>query len=265
MLAVRIGTAGALLAAFLAAYFLASPRVWVALCALSLLPVSLEWARLSGVKGSAALGYAVLLAVLLLVLRTVSVVLPWNRLLFAVAVLFWVFAAPLWLRRKPQAGAALLLPVGALVLLAAFAAMAALREAGAGLLLWIMAIVWVSDTAAYFCGVRYGRHKLAPLVSPGKTWEGVWGALVAVLAYAVALEFLVPRIFPGIYGGPAQFLVAAVALAALGILGDLFESQLKRRAGVKDSGRVLPGHGGVLDRIDALLPVLPAAAWWFAR
>jgi len=198
-------------------------------------------------------------------LRMIPDVLPWNRLLFGAAALFWVFAAPLWLRRKPEVHAAVLLPVGALVLVAAFAALAALREAGTGLLLWIMAIVWVSDTAAYFCGLRYGRHKLAPLISPGKTWEGAWGALVAVLAYASALEFLVPRLFPGIDGGPAPFLLAAVALAVLGILGDLFESQMKRRAGVKDSGRLLPGHGGVLDRIDALLPVLPAAAWWFAR
>ncbi len=265
MLAVRIGTAAALLAVFLAAFLFASPLVWLLLMALGLVPVSLEWARLSGVKDAAAAAYAALLIVLLLVLRMVPAVLVWNHLLFGAAALFWVLGAPVWLRRKPQAHAQVLLPLGALVLLAAFAALVALRQAGGGLLLWIMAIVWVSDTAAYFCGLRYGRHKLAPLISPGKTWEGVWGALTAVLAYAAALEFLVPRLFPGVYGGPTLFLLAAVALAVLGILGDLFESLMKRRAGVKDSGRLLPGHGGVLDRIDALLPVLPAAAWWFAR
>jgi len=265
MLAVRIATAAALLAGFLVAFFLSSPLVWMLLCMLSLVPAALEWARLSGVKGAASFAFAALLALLFLALRAFPAVLPWNRALFAAAALFWVFAAPVWLARRPAVRAGLLLPVGALVLLAAFAALAALRDAGSGLLLWIMAIAWVSDTAAFFCGRRYGRHKLAPSISPAKTWEGVWGALVAVLAYAVALEFLVARLFPGIYGGPALFPVVALALAVLGILGDLFESQLKRRAGVKDSGRLLPGHGGVLDRIDALLPVLPAAAWWFGQ
>ncbi len=265
MLAVRVATASVLFAGFLAAFFLASPLQWMLLCALSLVPAAMEWARLSGAKGGAGLAFAGVLVLLFLALRAFPAVLPWNRALFAAAAFFWVFAAPVWLGRKPQAGAGLLLPVGALVLLAAFAALAALRDAGSGLLLWIMAIAWVSDTAAYFCGRRYGRHKLAPAISPGKTWEGVWGALVAVLAYSVALEFLVPRLFPGTYGGPALFLVVALALAVLGIVGDLFESQLKRRAGVKDSGGILPGHGGVLDRIDALLPVLPAAAWWFGQ
>jgi phosphatidate cytidylyltransferase len=126
-----------------------------------------------------------------------------------------------------------------------------------------MAIVWLADTAAYFAGRRFGRRKLAPQISPGKTWEGVYGALVAVAVYALLLLPLARR--AGYEGGfDARAIVAwiafAIALGALSIVGDLHESLLKRRAGVKDSGAILPGHGGVLDRTDALLAAMPPVA-----
>ena len=126
-----------------------------------------------------------------------------------------------------------------------------------------MAIVWIADSAAYFTGRAFGRHKLAPRVSPGKTWEGVYGALVAVAIYALALVPLAEA--AGRSGGLNSWaivvwVVCALALVALSIEGDLFESLLKRNADVKDSGHLLPGHGGVLDRIDALLAAMPAAA-----
>jgi len=123
--------------------------------------------------------------------------------------------------------------------------------------------VWIADTAAYFSGRAFGRRKLAPQVSPGKTWEGVYGGLAAVGLYALAL---VPLAAEGGFKGvvaPLSVIVwiaLALALAALSVVGDLCESLLKRQAGVKDSGRLLPGHGGVLDRIDALLAAMPAAA-----
>jgi phosphatidate cytidylyltransferase len=117
-----------------------------------------------------------------------------------------------------------------------------------------MGAIWLSDTAAYFSGRTWGKNKLAPSISPGKTWEGVAGALVAVLVYALIWSYGEDAI-------PATLLIPLLLLlAALGIVGDLFESLMKRHAGLKDSGTILPGHGGILDRIDALTSTLPIAA-----
>jgi phosphatidate cytidylyltransferase len=153
--------------------------------------------------------------------------------------------------------------VGWLVLLAAWVALVQLQARSPWLALAAMAIVWVADIAAYFSGRAFGRRKLAPAISPGKTWEGVQGALAAVAVYAVAL---IPLAHAAGYSRDVTLFAAivwialALALALLAVGGDLFESLLKRLAGVKDSGTLLPGHGGVLDRIDALLAALPAAA-----
>jgi phosphatidate cytidylyltransferase len=130
-----------------------------------------------------------------------------------------------------------------------------------------MVIVWLADSAAYFAGRSFGRHKLAPSISPGKTWEGVAGALLAVTGYGISwLSFFnesTPLILSDSALGAAAILPVLWILAAFSICGDLFESALKRRAGVKDSGKILPGHGGILDRIDALIPVLPMSAILF--
>ena len=127
-----------------------------------------------------------------------------------------------------------------------------------------MAIVWIADTAAYFFGRGFGRRKLAPKVSPGKTWEGVYGALAAAAVYAAAWIGLFRGAIPAAVrdlAWSAVWMIALVeVLAVLSVVGDLLESLMKRQAGVKDSGSVLPGHGGVLDRIDALTPALPTAA-----
>jgi len=126
-----------------------------------------------------------------------------------------------------------------------------------------MAIVWIADTAAFFAGRRFGRRKLAPRISPGKSWEGAAGGLAAVALYALLLVPLASRVradaAPGA-GAIVLWIGFAVAVAALSIIGDLHESLLKRRAGVKDSGTLLPGHGGVLDRTDALLAAMPPVA-----
>jgi phosphatidate cytidylyltransferase len=120
-----------------------------------------------------------------------------------------------------------------------------------------LAVAWIADTAAYFAGRRWGRHKLAPSISPGKTWEGAAGGLIGAAAYAIILSIL----FAGMQGmWMAAFLGAAALLVAVSIVGDLFESAAKRQAGVKDSGTILPGHGGMLDRIDSATAVLPVAA-----
>jgi phosphatidate cytidylyltransferase len=183
--------------------------------------------------------------------------------LFALAVTFWLVAAPAWLWKRPPRNAAMVATAGVICLVPAVCALVSLREQGAWTLLALMAIVWISDTAAYLTGRRFGRRKLAPAISPGKTWEGFWGAMVAVAIYSALVAVLVPGVLPP--GAMFPSIGAALALAVLGVEGDLYESQLKRAAGVKDSGKTLPGHGGVLDRIDALLPLLPAAALLFAR
>ena len=125
-----------------------------------------------------------------------------------------------------------------------------------------MALVWIADIAAYFSGRAFGRHKLAPSVSPGKTWEGAVGAVVAVILYGLALRHFYPQMYAPIFTQAplALLIVGLVVLTAISIIGDLFESLLKRQAGIKDSSNLLPGHGGVLDRIDSLTSTLPMVA-----
>jgi len=128
-----------------------------------------------------------------------------------------------------------------------------------------MAIVWVADIAAYFAGRAFGRRKLAPSISPGKSWEGAIAGMLAVAilgmvsAQFALLSGALPAVLLGHFGVPAAALILAL-LAGLSVVGDLFESLLKREAGVKDSGKLLPGHGGALDRIDALIPTMPVVA-----
>ena len=148
---------------------------------------------------------------------------------------------------------------GLLVLVPAYIALLDLRGRGVVVFLLVGAIVWVADIAAYFAGHRFGQRKLAPAISPGKTWEGVIGGLVAVALYGAIISGSVRNLINA--STPTVLLVlAAIVLGAFSVVGDLFESSLKRQAGVKDSGQLLPGHGGILDRIDALMPVMPLAA-----
>jgi phosphatidate cytidylyltransferase len=128
-------------------------------------------------------------------------------------------------------------------------------------LLLFLSVVWVADTAAYLSGKRWGRTKLAPRISPGKTWEGALGAAAAVGVYYVVLWVLASRADRYFDGWWGLFIFGVIL--ALSVEGDLFESWIKRRAGVKDSGQILPGHGGILDRIDGLTAAIPAAALAF--
>jgi phosphatidate cytidylyltransferase len=171
---------------------------------------------------------------------------------FLLAAAFWILVAPLWLWRGVSAAHKRILALaGVVVLLPAGLAMLALPP---GHLLAVLVLTWIADTAAYFAGMRYGRHKLAPGISPGKTWEGAAGGIGAVLAYAAVLG----AVAGGIPWLP--LIAAALLLAVLSIVGDLFESAAKRQAAVKDSGALLPGHGGILDRIDSATATLPLAA-----
>jgi phosphatidate cytidylyltransferase len=179
-------------------------------------------------------------------------VLGMERHAFAVATAFWVIAAPLWLSLGVAARHVwMLAAAGFVVLVPAALAIGALRALA---LLAVLALVWIADSAAYFTGRALGRRKLAPSISPGKTWEGVGGGVAGAALYAIICGWFIEGI-PW-----ASYLAAAALLVALSIVGDLFESAAKRQAEVKDSGTLLPGHGGILDRIDSATAVLPVAA-----
>jgi len=267
MLKTRVITALVLLVLFLAALFWLSPRAWAVFAGLMVAPAAWEWGKLIKLKGIACGLYVVLVGAACAGLFGLGQggARATHTATFLAASLFWIAVVPLWLRHSwlPQSRWAAAL-TGLMVLLPTWLALVELRNLSPWHLLLLMSVAWISDIAAYFAGRRFGRNKLAPSISPGKTWEGVAGALLAVSAYAAlwsfAWEAYFPQMFASLRFGAFGMLLFLWLLAAIGIYGDLFESALKRRAGVKDSGSLLPGHGGVLDRIDALTAVLPVAA-----
>lgn len=264
MLRTRIITAVVLLAVLLPALFW-SPLTWGIATLAFVAAAAWEWTRLLEqpqhawpVAVAAAGAGAVALA-----WRTYAGGWPAGVLatLAAAALLFWVLVAPRALASLQARRGGLV--TAALLLAAAWVALIELREQGSLMLLSAMALVWIADIGAYAVGRAIGRRKLAPRISPGKSWEGAIGAagIVALAAIVVALAWPQADTLPALVARqvPWPVLVAvAVALSALSVVGDLYESLLKRQAGVKDSGKTLPGHGGVLDRVDAMLPVMPA-------
>jgi phosphatidate cytidylyltransferase len=263
LFAARTLTAAALLAAFIGAVLFLDRGYLAVLVGAIVAWGAHEWASLLRMRSGAALLYAAACAV---VYSAVAVwmwpvavsVMPMPAILIG-ALVFWALAVPLWLAYGMQSSSrALLSAAGITVLVPAGLAMIALPR---GLLLALLGLAWVADTAAYLVGRSFGRHKLAPKVSPGKTIEGAAGAVVASVAYAVILAASMPAIGAHVNGFAwAAYVAGATVLCICGIIGDLFESLAKRHAGVKDSGKLLPGHGGVLDRIDSLCAVLPIGA-----
>lgn len=272
MLLPRVITALVLIGALLLA--LAQPTLWpFALLTLGLMAAAgWEWGRLNGARGRTAL----LLGGVVAAAGMAALSGPWaggapHALWWAIVAL-WALGGGLALRVGPPAWPRL--PqyarwgLGLLGLWAAWLALTHARVLGINFLLSTLCLVWMADVAAYFGGRRFGRRKLAPAISPGKSWEGVWSgvlgvALLAVLWLAIDRHFgvdsasLYTRLQQELgWGG---MLLALAALVAFSVGGDLIESLVKRAAGAKDSSRLLPGHGGVLDRVDALLPVLPLA------
>lgn len=136
------------------------------------------------------------------------------------------------------------LAFGIVYITIAVAALIFLRSENLNILLAVFLVVWAGDIAAYAVGKRFGRHKIAPSISPGKSWEGLAGSVVMSATLAAFLGWV----------APIPHAILGAVFAVLGLGGDLFESSLKRRAGVKDSGSLIPGHGGLFDRVDALLP-----------
>jgi phosphatidate cytidylyltransferase len=213
-----------------------------------------------------------LLALTAVVMIAVALVLflfdQWLLLACAAGCLFWFYqVVDLRVRgmaTRPAAPAAFL--TGAFVLLCAWAAltfMHGLPGKGPVMTLGVLLVVWSADSFAYFSGKRFGKHKLAPEISPGKTVQGLAGGMVgaALVSLAVAYWML------DLAGTPLlMWVLVAVVAALVSVAGDLYESRLKRHAGVKDSGHILPGHGGILDRIDGLIAAAPvfATLWWFA-
>jgi phosphatidate cytidylyltransferase len=271
MLSTRIATALVLIPLVLAALF-ALPALGWAVVALAVVALAaVEWARLAGGERRGAAAFAAVVvasgALLLLVPAAGFGARGWPPgivvAVCGIALAFWLGVAPQWLRANASpASSFALCAIGLFVLTGAWAAVVQLQARSPWLVLAALAIVWVADTAAYFAGRALGRRKLAPAISPGKTWEGVYGGLGAVALYALALVPLAPRGYAsgGSVVAVAAWIVLALGIAVLSVEGDLVESLLKRHAGVKDSGHLLPGHGGILDRIDALLSSMPAAA-----
>ncbi|MCC7486852.1 MAG: phosphatidate cytidylyltransferase [Burkholderiales bacterium] len=257
VLPARLATAALLMAGLAAAVFLLEGAGWGWVLTAIVVIAAREWAALAGYRRAATLAYCAATAALAWVLLAASRGPGFELAVYAAGCVFWIAVVPAWLAagRLPR-GAAGTAAAGLLALVPAWLAAARLQDDPVELL-QVMAIVWLADTAAFFCGRAFGRHKLAPRVSPGKTWEGVGGAAAAVAVYYVALSAsgALPSWAGGWRGG-----VLFAGVAALSVVGDLFESAMKRQAGVKDSGTLLPGHGGVLDRIDGLVAGLPLAA-----
>jgi len=275
MLKQRIITAVLLLAVLIPAVCADDPRIFVFLTALMIGAAGWEWARLCALSRWPARASGVACALLCLFFWYAGgTTQDWPWLWWVVGSA-WVLMAAMLLRGG--VGAWLRVPtmlrwaVGMVALFAAWVALVQARAMGINFLFSVFVLVWGADVAAYFCGRIWGgrwiTRKLAVAISPGKTWEGALGGLALVIVLAFAWRAWEPLSRWGdvsLYGrlgeqGPVFLVVSVVFLTTMSVAGDLFESLLKRAAGVKDSSQLLPGHGGMLDRIDALLPVLPLA------
>ena len=263
MLKTRVITALALLAVLLLVLFLQSSLAVIVVTALFFGAAAWECFRLFNGR-QPLVGAAIWTA--LLIAFCLSSAFKQAPLLCALCSAAWVIRlAPSLATGLPPIDhfrSRLLSGIYAVAILGAGAAIVVLYLHSALYLLSALMIVWIADIGAYCAGKMFGKHKLAPSISPGKSWEGALGGWLAVLAIASATLFHSALIdtFPAklqVSWGWPGFVAVMTLLVAASIAGDLFESQLKRRAGMKDSSNLLPGHGGVLDRIDALIPVLP--------
>ena len=202
--------------------------------------------------------------------------LGWSR---SAPVLVWWFATGVWVMGGawvlhagptawPRVPATLRWVLGLALLWTAWLAMVNAKGIGINFLLSVFCLVWAADIAAYFGGRAFGRRKLALTISPGKSWEGVWSGMLGALLLAAFWMWLdrafamdSASFYTHVFGrlGLVGLVLAVVSLSAMSVVGDLFESLVKRSVGAKDSSGLLPGHGGLLDRFDALLPVFPIA------
>lgn len=259
MLKTRIITAVILMAVFIPALFKLSESYWALVMLIVTLLALREWAQM--MSFSITQNNVYLLISLTIGLYVIGRM-QHNNLhhffyqslsIFLVAACFWMFIVPIWFTKQFKLHG--LIPkalIGWLLMLPLWLAMVCAKIVDPKLVLVLLATIWIADSAAYFAGKNFGKHKLAPSISPGKTLEGVAGALVAVSLFGVILYFSLGiknlALFPGLW-----------LVTILGVAGDLFESMMKRQMNLKDSGSLLPGHGGILDRIDGIIPSLPIA------
>lgn len=260
MLKQRVITAVILASIVVSTVLWASVEGFALLFGLIVLLAAWEWGMLLGQGQYGAVGFTGLILLLLAGVWIQHHNAAQLSFLLLLAALFWL-AVLLWMYRfirNPQqhASAWILLPVGLILLVPPWWALLALRESsqwGSAYVLYLLVLIWVADIGAYFVGRTYGRRKLALLISPGKTWEGALGGLVT----ALALAFLGAWLLGVSSTAWPEFVLLSIVVIIFSIVGDLFESMIKRQSGVKDSSRILPGHGGVLDRVDSLTAAAP--------
>ncbi|MEK1913340.1 phosphatidate cytidylyltransferase [Pseudomonas sp. NFPP07] len=266
MLKQRIITALILLPIALCGFFLLEGSAFALFIGLVVTLGAWEWARLAGFEAqSTRIAYAVVVAALLFLMQLLPGIAPW---VLGAAVLWWGLATFLVLTyprtREHWAGAAAKLVIGLLILLPAWQGLVFIKQQPLGnwLIMAVMVLVWGADIGAYFSGKAFGKRKLAPQVSPGKSWEGAYGGLLLSLVITAVVGLVagwsVGQIILGLLG--------AAIVVFISVVGDLTESMFKRQAGIKDSSNLLPGHGGVLDRIDSLTAAIPvfAVLLWMA-
>ena len=274
MLKQRVITALVLMAFLLPALFAASAWPFAVLSLLLMAAAGWEWGRLNG-AGAAAVPMGVLLAALCAVALWAGWAAAPPALVWWAATAAWVLGGAFVLRGGPGAWPTIPVvarwAVGLALLWTAWLALAHAKNIGINFILSVFCLVWAADIAAYFGGRAFGKRKLAPAISPGKSWEGVWSGMAGAMLLAAlwlwadaAWPMDSPSLYTRVSGrfGIAGLVLVVVFLALMSVVGDLFESLVKRSAGAKDSSALLPGHGGVLDRVDALLPAFPLALAW---
>ncbi len=272
MLKTRVITALLLLAVLLPALFAATPWPFAGLTVVMIGAAMWEWSRLNGAPGTPAILFGVAVAALCGFLLLRLGMQPPPAWVWWLASGAWVLGGVYALRVGPTGWPKISPPLrrylGLLVLLVAWLAMVQAKAIGINFLLSIFCLVWMADIAAYFGGKAFGKRKLAPAISPGKSWAGVWSGMVGVLLLGFVWVHVIDKqvavdsasLFTQLVQRQGFIsILCIVFLSAMSVVGDLFESLIKRAAGAKDSSQLLPGHGGVLDRIDALLPVFPLA------
>jgi phosphatidate cytidylyltransferase len=272
MLKQRVITAIVLLAVLLPALFVANPWPFALLTLVLIAAAGWEWSRLNGAGSTLSIASGLTLALAC----GAALIAGWTLLSVSwawwLALLLWTLGGTWVLRLGPGAWPALpkaaRQALGLAALWLGWLALANAKSIGVNFLLSVLCLVWAADIAAYFGGKAFGRRKLAPTISPAKSWEGVWSGMAGVLVLG-AIWMLIERNMhvdsASLYTrlqertGLVGLVLALLFLSAMSVVGDLVESLVKRGAGAKDSSALLPGHGGVLDRIDALIPVVPLA------
>jgi phosphatidate cytidylyltransferase len=256
----RVFTSIVLIGSLLVGIFMLPQWLWGLTLILPIVIVALEYSRLFDWNQNLRVGFVLTVVSLCLVpflifdhfnqlVRHMGAVISW------VAVLFWMLLVPFLIRYRFRTKSYIFnVLIGMLIIVPAWFAMVGLQTTPYALF-GVLVGVWLVDIAGYFVGRTFGKTKLLPSVSPGKTREGALGGLVGIFVYGLGLSLIVDSRFSIAYW--ILFGIIVIAFTAIAVLGDLFESHLKRSRGVKDSGSILPGHGGMLDRVDSMTALLP--------